>query len=376
MSMIAVAEMRSFEELAKIRMSWKLLWEKSRDASFAQSWEWMRSYCHLFGQDIDLRTLIVTLNAKPIGIVPFVQRPVQTKLGVANVLTWPLEDWGLSYGAIGPNPAATLTAAMRHIRNSRDWNAIELSGVDESGTDRGRTRNALQNCGITPIESDACQHPMINLDGSWDWYLEEQGPDSRMNLTRAEREVSQHGPVTFHRWRPIGGRIGETERRWDLFHTCEELHRGKSSSSARTETELAFLKDLHPVAVDAGAVDICTMTVNGRPVACSYGHIHNGILDVQFVQAIDPIGAPATELLIGNLVRDSFMRGDRRITFRRDYAKAAASWINGSLKTVTLSHVPKLSPRGQLLKFGRRSERSLAPAATTDAQGLRAFSGT
>ena len=376
MSMIAVAEMRSVEELAKIRMSWKLLWEKARDASFSQSWEWMRSYCHLFGQDMELRTLIATLNAKPIGIVPFVLRPVKTKLGVANVLTWPLEDWGLSYGAIGPNPAATLTAAMRHIRSSRDWNALELAGIDESGTDRGRTRNALKNCGIDPVESAKCQHPMISLDGSWDWYLEEQGPDSRMNLARAEREVSQHGPVTFHRWRPMGGRIGETERRWDLFHICEELHRDKAANNRRTNAELQFIKDLHPVAVDAGAVDIGTLTINGRPVACSYGHVHNGILDVQFVQPVDTIGAPATELLIGNLVRDSFMRGDRRITFRREYARAATSWTNAAMTTVTLSHVPKLSPRGQLLKFGRRSERNLAPAAASSMQSMRVHSGS
>lgn len=374
--MIAVAEMRSCEELAKIRMTWKQLWEKSRDATFAQSWEWMRSHCRLFGRDLQLRTLVVTLNAKPIGIVPLVLRPVMTQLGTANVLTWPLEDWGLSYGAVGPNPAATLTAAMRHVRNSRDWNAIELAGIDESGVDRGRTRNALRNCGINPVESDPLEHPTVNFEGSWDWYLEEQGPESRMHLTRAERDVSQHGPVSFHRWRPLGGRSGETERRWDLFQTCDELRRANAQSADQTNTELAFLKDLHPVAVDVGAVDIGTLTVSGRIVACCYSHVRNGIIEVQFAESLNTIGAPAKELLIGNLIRDSFMRGDRRITFRRQHAKAAASWTNGSISTVTLSHVPKLSPRGQLLKLGNGRLAPAAVAAVGSAEPLKVYSGT
>lgn len=370
--MIAVTEMTSFEELANLRMTWKQLWEKSRGASFVHSWEWLRSYWRLFGEGLQLRTLVVTLNAKPIGIVPFVLRPVTTKLGTANVLTWPLEDWSMSYAAIGPNPAATLTSAMRHITKSRDWNAIELSGIDEQGLDRGRTRNALRNSGIDPVESGRHEHPAIQLEGSWDWYLEAQGADSRRTLARAEHQLERHGPVSFHRWRPMGGRVGETERRWDLFHSFEEIRRASTAKSSQVTNELAFLKDLHPQAVDCGAVDICTLTVSGRPVACSYSYVTNGNVEVLYAGATEPAGTPAREVLIGNLIRDSFARDDQRITFRPEQAASFPTWTNGSVTTITLSHVPKLSPRGQLLKLGRRAQPSLAPAPSLSVSGKSA----
>lgn len=369
--MIAVSEMTSFDELANLRVTWKQLWENTRDASFVQSWEWLRSYWRMFGDGMKLRTLVVSLAAKPIGIVPFVLRPVKTKLGTANVLTWPHEDWGVCYGQIGPNPAAALSAAIRYISRSRDWNAMELSGIDEQGLDRGRTRNALKNCGIRAEQTDSLEHPVVQLEGSWDWYMEEQGLESRVALARAERQIECHGPVSFHRWRPVGGRNGETERRWDLFRAFEMIRRASTADSSKADAELAFLKDVHPVAVDAGAIDICTLTVNGHPVACSYGYATHGSVEVSFTGAFEQAGEAAVTTLIGHMIRDSFMRGDQRIIFRHNDEPIVAPWTNTTLKTVTLSHVPKLSPRGQLLKLGRGTSR-LAPTPTATVQSASA----
>jgi CelD/BcsL family acetyltransferase involved in cellulose biosynthesis len=357
--MIAVTEVNSFDELASLRVTWKQLWQETGDASFVQSWEWLRSYWRLFGDDLKLRALVVTLAAKPIGIVPFALRPVKTKLGMANVLTWPQDDWGVCHGQIGRNPAAALAAAMRHIIQTRDWDAIELSGIDRSRVDRGRTRSAMQTCGIQPSVTDTLEYPVVQIEGSWDWYLEERGLEPRVQLTRAQQELDQHGPVSFHRWRPVGGRNGETERRWDLFQTFADIKRATACGTHQAEIELALLKDVHPVAVDAGAVDIATLTVNGRAVACCYSYISHETVEVAFVGAHDPAGESATTVLIGNMIRDSFMRDDQRIIFRRDDGPALSAWTSNSLATVTLSHIPRLSARGQLLKRARRTSRNL-----------------
>ncbi|MGZ0171703.1 MAG: hypothetical protein ACKVHE_19340 [Planctomycetales bacterium] len=42
--MIAVSEINTFEELANLRVTWRELWEKTPNASFVQSWDWLRSY--------------------------------------------------------------------------------------------------------------------------------------------------------------------------------------------------------------------------------------------------------------------------------------------------------------------------------------------
>ena len=253
---------------------------------------------------------------------------------------------------------------MRHIVQTREWDAIELSGIDESGVARGRTRRAMQTCGIQPSETDMLSHPVVQIEGSWDWYLEERGLEPRAQLARAQQQLDQHGPVSFHRWRPVGGRNGETERRWDLFQTFAEMKRATARGASQTQSELALLKDVHPLAVDAGAVDIATLTINGRAVACCYSYVSRGIVEVMFVGAHDPAGESATTVLMGNMIRDSFMREDQRIIFRRDDGPVLSAWTNDSLATVTLSHVPKLSARGQLLKRARRTSRNVTrPAA-------------
>jgi CelD/BcsL family acetyltransferase involved in cellulose biosynthesis len=72
--MIAVSEINTFEELANLRVTWRELWEKTPNASFVQSWDWLRSYWRVYGDKQELRTLLVTLRTKPIGIVPLVTR--------------------------------------------------------------------------------------------------------------------------------------------------------------------------------------------------------------------------------------------------------------------------------------------------------------
>jgi hypothetical protein len=164
------------------------------------------------------------------------------------------------------------------------------------------------------------------------------------------------------RW--VGGRNGETERRWDLFQTFAEMKRATARGASQTAIELALLQDVHPLAVDAGAVDIATLTINGRAVACCYSYVSHGTVEVMFVGAHDPAGESATTVLMGNMIRDSFMREDQRIIFRRDDGPVLSAWTNDSLATVTLSHVPKLSARGQLLKRARRTSRNVTrPAA-------------
>ena len=87
--MIAVSEINTFEELANLRVTWRELWEKTPNASFVQSWDWLRSYWRTYGDKQELRTLLVTLRTKPIGIVPLVTRQIETALGATPVLTWP-----------------------------------------------------------------------------------------------------------------------------------------------------------------------------------------------------------------------------------------------------------------------------------------------
>jgi len=57
----------------------------------------------------------------------------------------------------------------------------------------------------------------------------------------------------------------------------------------------------------------------------------------------------AQSVLLGRIIRDSFMRNDRRMLFRNPN-DSIRLWCNGVLSTVTLSHFDRLSPQARLLK--------------------------
>lgn len=346
--MAAVTELSSVDDLARIRQTWKTLWDQTTDASFFQSWDWMRSCFRTADPEHTLRVLVVTDGNTPIGIVPLVQQNVRTRMGVARLLRYPPGIQGTTFGPIGLETGEALSAALKHTLHGRDWSALELASIDEMGSDAGRTRTALSSCRLRPDETARIEHPIIEFDESWDWFLEERTVDFRETVEAAERELSQYGPISFYRWRPAGDLVGETNRRWDLFEIFEQVRGATEESTKRTELEMAVLKDAHPAAVDAGAVEICLLSIGGNSIACSYGYHRGGTVEQVFLAGLPQVETAQT-VLLGRIIRDSFMRNDRRMLFSNP-DESVRPWCNGALSTVTLSHFDRLSPQARLLK--------------------------
>lgn len=360
--MIAVSEFNTFEELANLRVTWRELWEKTPHASFVQSWDWLRSYWRVYGQNQDLRTLLVTLRTRPIGIVPLVTRQVDTTLGKTSVLTWPTNNFVPFYGAVGPNPAATLGTAFSHVsRTRKNWRSLELRQIDEFGHDNLRTRNALQNARLKPFRNDAVTHEVVRMDGNWDRFIQERDRLLQMEFLQAEKIVSHFGPVSFHRWRPEGGKVGATDRRWDLFRAFEGIRRDARGRKQHDDRELALLKDAHPAAVDAGAVELCMLTISGRPAACSYSYRSEGRLENLFLDAREEFGEATVTCLLGHMLRDSFMRDDSSIVFHSRDQHLVKGWSNATVTSIGYGHYSRLSPAAQLLRRRRAAEAGEIP---------------
>ena len=360
--MIAVSEINTFEELANLRVTWRELWEKTPNASFVQSWDWLRSYWRVYGDKQELRTLLVTLRTKPIGIVPLVTRQIETALGTTPVLTWPTNSFVPFYGAIGPNPAATLSTAFSYLRRTqRNWKALELPQIDEFGHDNLRTSNALKNARLKVCRNGAVTHPAVAMAESWDSYMGTRDRSVRMEFLQAEKIIAHCGPISFHRWRSEGGKVGATDRRWDLFRTFEAIRGDSKSRGGRAASELTVMKDAHAAAVDAGAVEICTLTVSGRAAACAYNYRTDDRLENVLLGAREEYGDAAVTCLLGHMLRDSFMRDDQSIVFQPRDERRVATWSNATVTSISYGHYAKLSPTAQLLRRRRAAEAGDVP---------------
>jgi CelD/BcsL family acetyltransferase involved in cellulose biosynthesis len=317
-SVLRITEISDPTELAGCRLLWKSLLARTPGATFFHSLDWLEPQIRHFGHWQELRVLVVRCGNEPMGIVPLVMRRERTKLGSVRVLTYPLDHAGVSYGPIGAQPAATLTAALQYIRSQpRDWDLLSLRFVDRDGADRGRTGRALRFVGWQPTEEADELAPCVNLRGSWHDYWASRDGDWRNNVSRSERRLAEQGEIVHLRYRPSGVAYGDSDPRWDLFDTCLDMGRQSRQSSVKSGTALPhpfvepYLRDAHEAAVRSGGLDLNLLLVDGQPAAFAYNYQYSGrvyCLRMGYNPAVSCDGAGS--VLMCRMLEDCFARGD------------------------------------------------------------------
>lgn len=263
-----VEEINDIEQLGDLRLAWNALLAQTPGASFFQSLDWLIAYWRHFGRGQRLRALLVSSAGKPIGILPLTVALERTRLGYLRVLTYPLDEWGTYYAPIGPNPAATLTAALAHIaKTPRDWDLLELRCVPPA--DRGRTETALWLAGLPPQCLPWADVGLIDLSCGWERYWLSRSRRWRSNVRRCERKLADVGAVNYTRYRPEGLARGGGAPRWDYYDVCEQIAAASWQGSRTDGNTLshidvrAFLRDAHQAAASTGALDLNVLCVGG-----------------------------------------------------------------------------------------------------------------
>jgi CelD/BcsL family acetyltransferase involved in cellulose biosynthesis len=320
--------------------------------------------------------LLVHCGGSPIGIVPLTIIRERTKLGELRVLTYPLHDWGWFYGPLGPNPAATLTAAMLHLKaRPRDWDLLDLRWIDVDRLDHGRTQLAMQNAGFTTTRGVWKQTAIVDTSTTWDQYFATRTTKFRTNQRRNEKRVAELGEVTFERYRPAGAAYGDDDPRWDWYDAAvdvasrswqAEATDGDTISTSRTRD---FFRETYALAVKNGMADVCLLHVDGRPVAFAYNYVHQGyVLGIRFGYDAALVKHGLGHVMYMNMLRDSFARGDRVFDLGVGSLDIKAPWQTELVSAYRVTHYPIASPRSQLLRLKHWWQ------SRTDFQSVRARS--
>jgi len=363
--MISVREINDIEELAGERPTWHSLHAQTEGASFFQTLQWLEIYWKHYGAGQRLRTLFVSSDGQPVGILPLVVRREKTKVGRLRVLTYPLHDWGSFYGPLGPNPDATLTAGMQHIRQSRrDWDIVELRWI---GTNFEQVEQAMQQVGFQASGGVRGSTAFIDLTGTWDDYLAGRTSKWRNNTRRHKRRIAQRGEVGYERYRPRGESYGESDPRWDLYDACEQIAGKSWQGSSTTGTTLShasvkpFLRQCHAAAARLGMLDLNYLSLDGKPLAFVYNYHCRGSvygLRVGYDAALSRDG-------VGNLayvytIEDSYKRGDHTYDMGPGSLDCKRQLNTKVVDILKCSHFHPTAPRAQLVRLKRWVQRRIA----------------
>lgn len=373
--MAIVYEINSIDELAEHRLAWNYLLSETPQASFFHTIDWLLTYWEHFGEEQKLRVLVVMSCGKPIGIVPFCVRTEQYRVGPLRVLSYPLDNWGMWYGPLGPNPAACMMLAMQHIRNTpRDWDIIKLDWSGPSSSDIGRTTRAMRIAGLT-AQKEICQTTsVIDLSGTWEQFLSSKSSKQRHEIRRKLRRSKEIEGLEYIRHRPASAQVGDGDPRWDLYEMCEQVaseswqaesSNGNTLSSDRVRD---FLRDAHADAARLGMVDMNVVLVAGRPVAFGYNYHNDGRLfglRLGFSAAYREFGVG--NALILQMIQNSFRRGDESFDMGAGNSPFKCLLCTDTKSSYRLTHIPMDNLRSQAMRLSHWAKsRFSAPEAVPE----------
>lgn len=359
---LTVVEVTDLADLEAYRTAWDELFPATPRASFFHTFDWLAAqWRHTAGPNRKFRVLVVRSADAVVGIVPLCVQVEQFRMGRVRVLTYPLADWGMWYGPIGPHGAATLRAALEHIHATRrDWDLLELRWHDAEPIDHLEAARALRACGMPARTSPYQTNSLIEIPASWDDYLARCSSKWRHELRRQLRVLDDLGSVEFIRHRPAGAAHGDTDPRWDLFDACREVAAASWQGSSANGNTIShsevcdFLRECHAAAARRGMLDVALLKVNGRPAAFAYNYIYDGFitgLRIGYDAGVSIRGLGRG--LLAMLIRDGCERSDRAIDmgagdydFKRRFRTAVET-------NYRVTHYPPLAVRSLGVRLTR-----------------------
>ncbi|HZZ29982.1 MAG TPA: GNAT family N-acetyltransferase [Pirellulales bacterium] len=382
--MFNVTELNSLSELSGLQTVWGDLLAATPGATFFQSLPWLQTYWQFYGDGVSalshaanentapvrperLRVLVVEANRELVGILPLVMTTEPYRVGPVRVLGYPLAGWGSFYGPIGPHPAATLQAGLQHIRRTdRDWDLLDLRWVDAE-IDSNNTPQAMQAAGFGFDRQVWHQSAQVDLTPGWENYWGTRKSTWRSNVRRCERLLLKRGKLEYFRYRPLGEAHADGDPRWDLYDTCVQLAERSWQGDSSTGTTLShdsvrsYLRAAHESAARAGAVDMNLLLLRDKPVAFSYNYHYRGwVYGVR--NGYDPMAVQegAGTVLLGKMIEDSCLCGDRLIDLGPNYLECKRYWLTRLQPAYHYTHFHPARLRAQALRLKRIVKRWLA----------------
>ncbi len=369
---VKVTEINQIDNLAPLAPQWRDLLRETSHGSFFQSLEWLQAYWEHYGEDQRLRVLVVEEGGDVTGIVPLAVVPEMTRVGKVYSLTYPLHDWGWSYGPIGRDPSGALEAALEHVRETpRDWETLDLRWAGPGNSLEEITQQAMQKKGFQGIGNTWCETAYVDLSDGWDAYWKTRPTKVRNNHSRQYRRSEELGDLQYIRYRPRGLEYGDGDPNWEMYDGAVELASRTWQGASETGTTLShdsvadFFRQTHRLAAEAGALDMNMLKLDGEPVAFGYNyHAHGYVFGLRIGYSPDHPKVGLGNALYMNMFRDGAERGDHTFDMGPGTLERKRHLMTGRRAVRHFVHYPVLSPRVQLLRVKRwwkcRQEASVA----------------
>ena len=284
---LTVSVLCEMAELERVRGEWEQLLGRSAGLHLSLTPTWLLTWWRVFGPQAGrrLRTLVVHRGREIVGVLPLLARQhwyhrLLPMRRLELLASGEDREHEICSEYLGPIVASghedeVVGAMVDHLAANRStWQEIAFSALDGGSPAVQRLEPAFRARGLSCESRVVAQCPYIALPKRWEDYLAALSSGDRYMASRSLRD--------FERWAGRGGRVDVARGPEDLgrgkaiLHQLHE-HRWKAGGKAGVFASPVFRRFhdmLMPALLDRGELDLRWLSVDGEPVAVSYGIVN------------------------------------------------------------------------------------------------------
>jgi CelD/BcsL family acetyltransferase involved in cellulose biosynthesis len=212
---------------------------------------------------------------------------------------------------------------------------ISLAFVDREDERTSALCAGIEQAGYRTLQRTLTHSPYLELDGDWDGFESNMGPDVRAGLRRRRRRLEERGKVSFE----VQDGQSCLQQWFDEVVKVEAMGWKGSQATAigsRPDT-LDFYREIATWAAERNWLRIHFLRLEGRPLAVSFALRANGVhyglkigYDAEYRRF-----APGL-LLLHEIVRNAFAVGVRRVEMLGADEAYKRNWCPETRETVGL----------------------------------------
>jgi CelD/BcsL family acetyltransferase involved in cellulose biosynthesis len=293
------------EALLACADQWSALLARSADNQATQSPLWLSTWWSVFGGRDGRRMSLLLLRDgnELVGVAPFCQRLHSYAPGLAFRRVELLASGEDERDEICSDYIGVTAERGRELEVAEalagalaegaagDWDELVMPAMNGESLLPWALAKALRRRGIPARAELSGLSPYIPLGSSWDEYLGRLSASRRYGLKRALRD--------FERWAGGRERIELATTPADVergFRILSDLHRQRWQAEGRagafaSQAFTAFHQQIMPRLLQADALDLSWLSVDGDPLAAIYSVVHAG--RVTFHQSGRKSGLPS-----------------------------------------------------------------------------------
>ncbi len=362
------------ERFRELRDEWTHLLAASPSNSVTLTWEWLHTWWQVYGEDRQLRLILVRENGVLVGAAPLLMRQrLCWHFGIVPYRRMELLASGeeqndmvcsdyIDWLFLPGKAQCVVDVVLDELEGlpGKRWEEILLLDVWSESPTIAALQATCSRRGLRfeELRRDSCSY--ITLRGSWDAYLQSVSSSQRYRIRRAIREFTKLGGTYELLSDPteIAAKYGVLiqlhQRRW-----TSKGEPGAFASLKRSE----FHRRLIPLALEQGWLRLGVLSLQGKPVAAIYNFTYGG--RVYFYQSgmvpQDESGLRPGVLLHAMEIQAAIEAGDVEYDFlKRGESSYKDDWTKERRYLVAV-RVSRGGTKDALLQAVRRTRSGLRP---------------